>query len=57
MVDLCVLRGAPPKVLWLRIGNCTSEEVRTLLSRNDARIREFEAQDRVALSLFRLMPA
>lgn len=24
MVDLCVLRGAPPQVLWLRIGNCAT---------------------------------
>lgn len=24
---LSILRGAPPKVVWLRLGNCTTEDV------------------------------
>ena len=28
---LSILRGAPPKVVWLRLGNCTTEEVARLL--------------------------
>ncbi len=28
---LSVLRGAPPKVVWIRVGNCTTEEVVELL--------------------------
>jgi predicted nuclease of predicted toxin-antitoxin system len=23
--ELCALRGSPPKVIWLRIGNCTTQ--------------------------------
>ena len=33
---LSVLRGAPPKVVWLRIGNCTTEDVAGLLRRHAA---------------------
>ena len=55
MVDLCVLRGAPPKVLWLRLGNCATTVVREVLERNDDRIRRFGVDDtQVVLSLFTL---
>ena len=29
--DLSVLRGAPPQVIWLRLGNCTTAEIDALL--------------------------
>lgn len=54
MVDLCVLRGAPPKVLWLRIGNCTTKLVREVLDNHYERIAHFESDSSVVLSLFRL---
>lgn len=54
MVDLCVLRGAPPKILWLRIGNCTSDLVLEVLDTNGERITRFERDETVVLSLFRL---
>lgn len=28
---LSVLRGAPPKVVWIRLGNCATEDVTRLL--------------------------
>ena len=37
---LSVLRGAPPKVVWLRIGNCTTDDVAKLLRRHAADIHE-----------------
>ena len=37
-------RGAPPKVAWLRLGNCTTAEVRSLLLARLEDIRCF-AQD------------
>ncbi len=54
MVDLCVLRGGRPKVLWLRVGNCTTDVVREVLELNADRIQRFDADTaRVVLSLFR----
>ncbi len=29
--ELAVLRGAPPKVVWLRLGNCSTADVAALL--------------------------
>ena len=29
--DLCTLHGFPPKVIWLRIGNCTTSQIESLL--------------------------
>jgi predicted nuclease of predicted toxin-antitoxin system len=32
--DLSVLRGSPPKVIWLRLGNCTTRQIEDALRRN-----------------------
>lgn len=55
MIDLCVLRGAPPKALWLRLGNCSTTLVVDVFARNRERIGQFvHDESRVVLSLFRL---
>jgi predicted nuclease of predicted toxin-antitoxin system len=38
---LSVLRGHPPKVLWIRRGNCATELVETLLRKNLHEITKF----------------
>ncbi len=35
------LLGAPPKVVWVRLGNCTTDDVARLLREHAATIREF----------------
>jgi predicted nuclease of predicted toxin-antitoxin system len=40
---LSLLRGAPPKVVWLRIGNCGTADIARLLTAHADDIREFEA--------------
>lgn len=40
---LSVVRGHPPKVLWIRSGNCATELVETLLRKNFAEIEKFAA--------------
>jgi predicted nuclease of predicted toxin-antitoxin system len=37
--------GAPPKVIWVRRGNCTVAEIEEILRANAARILEFEADE------------
>ncbi len=39
--DLSALRGAPPKVIWLRIGNCTTDESLQALLRGGPTIASF----------------
>lgn len=29
--DLCVLKGFPPKIVWIRRGNCSAEDIEQLL--------------------------
>jgi len=41
--SLSVLRGHPPKVLWLLIGNCKTSQVEALLRSRSADISAFEA--------------
>jgi predicted nuclease of predicted toxin-antitoxin system len=41
---LSVLRGAPPKVIWLRLGKCTTDEVARLLLRHSIDIEQFGGQ-------------
>ena len=38
------VRGAPPKVIWIRRGNCTTADVETLLRSNRTEILAFEAE-------------
>lgn len=45
--DLSVLRGFPPKVIWLQIGNCTTAELETLLRRHAVAIHDFLADTTV----------
>jgi predicted nuclease of predicted toxin-antitoxin system len=40
--NMGVLRGSPPKILWLLIGNCKTSEVEDLLRANWAAIEAFE---------------
>ena len=41
---LSLLHGAPPKVVWLRIGNCATADVARLLTVHAEDIQNFEAQ-------------
>ena len=45
---LSVFRGFPPKVVWVRLGNCTSREVVELLERHRASVIEFVAHPEIA---------
>lgn len=50
--ELAVVRGAPPKVVWLRLGNCSSSAVERLLRQNVQIIDEFiRDPERVVLEL------
>lgn len=44
---LSVLYGAPPKIVWLRVGNCTTVEIAQLLRNRVDDLRKFEAQAEV----------
>ena len=41
---LSLLHGAPPKVVWLRLGNCSTADIVRLLTEHADDMRHFEAQ-------------
>jgi predicted nuclease of predicted toxin-antitoxin system len=43
--DLSVLHGHPPKVIWLRLGNCSTETIFDCLRNCRAAIEEFGADE------------
>ena len=51
--DMSVLRGFPPKVIWIRLGNCTTQQIEDLLRKNQEAVAVFENDPMVGLlSLF-----
>ncbi|MEX0893895.1 MAG: DUF5615 family PIN-like protein [Gemmatimonadota bacterium] len=47
--QLSFLHGAPPKVVWIRRGNCSVTEIEDLLRASTATIRDFENDAEAAL--------
>lgn len=47
----CFLRGAPPGVIWLRLGNCTTDQIEQVLRSRLADILAFCADPTAALLL------
>ncbi|MGH9875040.1 MAG: DUF5615 family PIN-like protein [Pyrinomonadaceae bacterium] len=40
-----LLHGAPPKFIWLRVGNCTTERIERLLRGYSAAIHTFDLDE------------
>jgi predicted nuclease of predicted toxin-antitoxin system len=40
--DLSLIRGVPPKVIWIRRGNCSTQEIEQLLRVASSDIQAFE---------------
>lgn len=49
MHDLSLMRGNPPKVIWIRVGNCSTRQVETLLRREFAAIELFSQDQHASL--------
>jgi predicted nuclease of predicted toxin-antitoxin system len=47
--ELSMLKGAPPKLIWLRTGNCTTEALSTLLHLRAGVIAQFLASESDAI--------
>ena len=48
---MSVLRKYPPKVVWLKIGNCTTAQLEQLIRVNAVLIHDFLADDTASLLL------
>lgn len=44
-VDLNIIKGTPPKIIWLRTGNLTTKSIAALLENHIKQIQEFLLSD------------
>lgn len=49
MHDLSLVFGNPPKVIWLRLGNCSTSQIENLLRRNFKTIKLFYEDENLSL--------
>ncbi|HEY2321239.1 MAG TPA: DUF5615 family PIN-like protein, partial [Thermoanaerobaculia bacterium] len=53
IAEFAVLKGAPPKIVWLRMGNCSTRAVESVLRANFEKISALaEHTERIVLELF-----
>ncbi|HJU16139.1 MAG TPA: DUF5615 family PIN-like protein [Stellaceae bacterium] len=45
---MTVLYGGPPKVIWIRLGNCSTDEIIRLLKERQSQILDFAAHEEAA---------
>ena len=51
--EMSVLQGFPPKVIWIRLGNCTTQQIEDLMRKHHEAVVAFDADPMVGLlSLF-----
>jgi predicted nuclease of predicted toxin-antitoxin system len=49
--EFSLLKGYPPKVIWLRTGNCSITDIEALFRKNIIIIKEFENNNRGLLEI------
>lgn len=49
MHDMSLAQGSPPKVIWLRLGNCSTQQVESLLRREFSSIKLFYEDQSLSL--------
>ncbi len=47
----CLLAGGPPKLIWLSVGNCTTNQLLSLLRKHEPDIRALESAPESVLVL------
>jgi predicted nuclease of predicted toxin-antitoxin system len=43
--DLCILLGFPPKVIWIRRGNCSSRDIELILRDHSSDVEALERDE------------
>jgi predicted nuclease of predicted toxin-antitoxin system len=50
--DLCVLRGFPPKIIWIRRGNCSVADLEQLLREQYEQIESLDGDPSIGVLTF-----
>lgn len=54
-VDLNVIRGIPPKIIWMKTGNLTTKSVAALLNKNSNLIKMFLDSDQTEQEILEII--
>lgn len=49
--ERALVQGPPPKVIWIRLGNCSTADVEALFREHNDAVRTFETDDTGLLAL------
>lgn len=47
--DMAMMQGSPPKVVWLRLGNCTTDQIEILLRRHQTEVEALGADENASI--------
>lgn len=47
--ELSLLRGFPPKIIWIRVGNCTTKYIESLIRSNTKEIDDFYRESKLGI--------
>jgi predicted nuclease of predicted toxin-antitoxin system len=47
--ELSVLRGFPPNVIWIRRGNCSTQEIENLLRRREDAVKQLRGDEKTGV--------
>jgi predicted nuclease of predicted toxin-antitoxin system len=47
--DVTTLRGAPPKIIWIRVGNCTTADIERIIRQNHPMMMQFSTDPSSAI--------
>jgi predicted nuclease of predicted toxin-antitoxin system len=47
--ELLILKGFPPKVIWIRLGNCSTKTIELLLRNNYETILDFHQNNNIGI--------
>ncbi len=51
--DLAIIKGIPPKIIWIRSGNCSTSNIEQLIRSNTSAIEDFiKENNSICLELF-----
>ena len=54
--DLAFIHGPPPKVIWLRVGNTSTDQIGELLAAANPVVSAFDAHEQDAVLVLRMVP-
>ena len=54
---MSIVHGAPPKVVWIRLGNCTTGDIADLIRKHHRSVDRFAQQDRATFLVLGGPPA